>query len=57
MQVTAIREVTCPYCGVRTSVSIPDSNTELQSNHTVTAFDGQRKVTCSNGHPYWVPIR
>ncbi|WP_449406468.1 hypothetical protein [Natronorubrum sulfidifaciens] len=54
MQITAIREVDCPDCGTPTSISIPTGDVELRFSHSVAAFGEQTKVTCSNGHTYWV---
>ncbi|WP_449289615.1 hypothetical protein [Natronorubrum halophilum] len=53
MQVTAIQQVKCPQCATQTSISVPD-DVELKPSRSVAAFGEQTKVTCSNGHTYWV---
>ncbi|WP_081603653.1 hypothetical protein [Natronorubrum tibetense] len=56
MQITAIRQVECPVCTSRTTVSIRRDDVEAISNPSVAAFGEQTKVTCSNGHIYWVQL-
>ncbi|MFP8952745.1 hypothetical protein ACLI4Z_07210 [Natrialbaceae archaeon A-arb3/5] len=49
-----MREVECPRCDERTSVSVPDEGVELKIRRSVAAFGEHETVTCSNGHRYWV---
>ncbi|WP_425600926.1 hypothetical protein [Haloterrigena alkaliphila] len=57
MQVTAVRQVECPQCGARRSISIPSDDVELKPGRSDAAFDERRRVTCSNGHAYWIQVR
>ncbi|WP_425438188.1 hypothetical protein [Natronorubrum halalkaliphilum] len=54
MQITTIRQVECPHCDTRTSISVPGGDGEPEPSRSVAAFGEQTKVTCSNGHTYWV---
>ncbi|ELY53634.1 hypothetical protein [Natronolimnohabitans innermongolicus] len=54
MQLTTIQQVRCPECDARSSVSIPDRDLESKPSRSAAAFGEQTKVTCSNGHTYWV---
>ncbi|ADB62029.1 hypothetical protein Htur_3164 [Haloterrigena turkmenica DSM 5511] len=54
MQVTAIREVECPECTKRTTISVPRDGVELKPSRSRKAFGDHTKVTCANGHSYWV---
>ncbi|SEH16483.1 hypothetical protein SAMN04487967_2656 [Natronorubrum sediminis] len=54
MQLTATRQVECYHCDVLTSIDVPDEDVDLETSHSVAAFGEQRKVTCANGHTYWV---
>ncbi|WP_440763686.1 hypothetical protein [Natronorubrum sp. DTA7] len=54
MQTTAIYQVKCPECATRSSISLPGDDVEPKPSRSVAAFGEQTKVTCSNGHTYWV---
>ncbi|SIR66928.1 hypothetical protein [Natronorubrum daqingense] len=54
MQLTATRQVKCYHCDALTSIEVPDEDVNLETSHSVAAFGEQRKVTCANGHTYWV---
>ena len=47
-------EVTCPHCGDPTGVPPPMDGIELKIRKSVAAFGDYQKVTCSQGHTYWV---
>ncbi|WP_425492889.1 hypothetical protein [Natrinema amylolyticum] len=54
MQTVATREVSCPHCGERASVSLPGEEVDVKVRKSVAAFGEYTTVTCSEDHSYWV---